>query len=211
MKKKPFMYPVIRVLCVSFLKIFYPYEVENGFCLPEDKKMIVCGNHVSNIDPVLVDATQNRLLNYMAKSELFEFKPFAKLITSLGAFPVHRGSDGGKAIHAGAELLEDDNVVGIFVEGTRSKDGNLQRPHSGAIVLAYQTDTPILPVCITGENGIIKPFKKIKITYGAPVTCTELGVTHGTRDEYRKGAENLMKIIAEMRAKHREEFDSKKK
>lgn len=209
MRKKPLCYPIVRVLCTGFLKVFYPYEVENGNSLPEDGKMVICSNHQHNIDPVLIDATQNRLLYYMAKGELFKFKPFAQFISRYGAFPVRRGKDGGKAIKTGEELLDDNNCVGVFIEGTRSRTGELLRPHTGAIVLAHETDTPILPCCITGKKGLIRAFNKTKITYGKPITTKELGVTEGTMSEYRAAAVKVMDIIKEMRAKHKQEFGSK--
>ncbi len=210
MKKKPFFYPVARILCLGFLKIFYPYEVKNGNSLPEDGKMVVCCNHQHNIDPIFLDATQNRLLFYMAKSELFKFKPFAHLISKYGAFPVYRGKDGGRAIHKGEELLRDNNCVGVFIEGTRSKTGEFLRPHTGALVLAYETDTPILPCCITGKKGIVKAFHKSKISYGKPVTCSELGITKGTIQEYRAAAAKVMSLIAELREEHKREFEQER-
>lgn len=209
MKKKPLLYPVTRAICLGFLKLFFPYEVENGNSLPEDGKMIICSNHQHALDPVLIDATQNRLLFYMAKSELFKFKPFASLISRYGAFPVYRGKDGGRAIKKGEELLEDNNCVGVFIEGTRSRTGELLKPHTGAIVLANETDTPIMPCCITGKKGLIKAFNKTKITYGKPVTAKELGIVEGTLPEYREAAAKVMEIIGKMREEHRREFDAK--
>lgn len=209
MRKKPVIYSVARVLCLAFLKVVYPYEVENGKSLPEDKAMIVCSNHVSNIDPVVINATQNRLIHFMAKKELFKNKFFGKIISRFGAFPVNRGNDGGKALGMAEELLNDDNCVGIFIEGTRSKTGKLGRPHTGVILMAYATNTPILPCCITGKTGFVKPFRKTKIYYGEPVTCEELGVKEGTMPEYREAAKKLMEIIAALREKQRADFDRK--
>lgn len=203
------MYPVVRVICLAFLKLVFPYEVKNGNSLPKDKGMIVCCNHIHGVDPVLLNATQNRLLFFMAKKELFNFKPLAHLITKYGAFPVNRGHDGGKAIHVGEELLNDDNVVGIFIEGTRSRSGKLGRPHTGAIVMAHHTNKPILPCCITGKKTFIKPFRRTKITYGTPVTCEELGIVEGTSAEYHAAADKIMNIISQMREQHRKEFDNK--
>lgn len=209
MRKLPKLYPAARVVCLAFLKLFFPYEVTNGKSLPEDKGMIVCSNHIHAIDPVLINATQNRLLFFMAKKELFKFKPIGHLIKKYGAFPVNRGNDGGNAIHTGEELLHDDNVVGIFIEGTRSRSGKFGNPHTGAIVMAHHTNTPILPCCITGKETFVKPFKKTKITYGTPVTCEELGIKEGTNLEYRKAAAKVMEMISGLREQQRKEFGSK--
>ncbi len=209
MRKLPGSYPLARVLYRFWFSVIYPCEVQNSKCLPEDKRMIVCSNHVSNIDPVLINYTQNRLVHFMAKKELFKNKLLAKIISSYGAFPVNRGNDGGKAISTAEELLNDDNCVGIFIEGTRSRTGKLGRPHIGAFLIAFTSKSPIIPCCITGKTGFVKAFRKTKITYGKPMTCEELGIIEGTNKEYREAAAKLMGIISEMREKHIEEFNSK--
>ena len=210
MKKKPFFYPLARAICFVIFKLIYPTEVQNGKNLPQDKGMIVCSNHVSNMDPILINYSQNRMVLFMAKKELFKNKLGAKIIESFGAFPVDRGNDGGKAIDSAKKLLDEDNCIGVFIEGTRSKTGELGRGHGGAILIAHQTNTPLVPCCITPRTGFLKPFRKNKITYGEPVTCEELGVVEGTNKEYREAAKRFMEILAEMRAKQREEFGSKR-
>ena len=72
MKKETAFYYFFRGLCVVFLKLFYPFEVRNGRSLSSEKGMIVCSNHLSNLDPFFINATQNRLLHFMAKKELFD-------------------------------------------------------------------------------------------------------------------------------------------
>lgn len=209
MKKKPVTYHIARGLCLAFLKIFYPYEVKNGHSLPDNEGMIVCSNHISNLDPVFINVTQNRLLHFMAKKELFKNKLFANLIRKCGAFPVDRGHDGGKAVGTAEELLNNENCLGIFIEGTRSKTGELGKPHSGALRIAFATNKPIVPCCITGRSVFIKPFKKTKISYGEPLTCEELGLKEGTMKEYRAAGEIVMKKIAELREKQKAEFEGK--
>lgn len=209
MRKKTVFYKVVVGCCKAFLKLFYPYEIQNGMSLPDDKGAIVCSNHLSLLDPVFINVTQNRLLHFMAKKELFKNKLFGKLITMCGAFPVNRGNDGGKAVGVAEELLNDENCIGIFIEGTRSKTGKLGKPRSGAIRIAYATNKPIVPCCITGKTGFIKPFKKTKISYGEPLTCEQLGIKEGNMKEFHAAAELVMEKISELREKHKAEFDSK--
>jgi len=209
MKKKPFFYPLARAICAFIFNVIYPTEIQNGKNLPENKGVIVCSNHVSNIDPVMINYSQKRMVLFMAKKELFKNKLLAGLIECFGAFPVDRGQDGGKAIENAGNLLKENNCVGIFLEGTRSKTGELGRGHAGAFLIAHQTNTPLIPCCITPRDGFIKAFKKTKITYGEPVTCEELGITGGNSKEYREAAKRFMEILASMREKQRSEFKSK--
>ncbi len=209
MKKKPITYRIVRSVGMVFLKIFYPYDVENGYSLPADQGVIVCSNHISNIDPVLINVTQNRLLHFMAKKELFKNKLFGAVIRGCGAFPVDRGHDGGKAVGTAEELLNNENCLGIFIEGTRSKTGEFGKPRSGALRIAFATKKPIVPCCITGKDIFLKPFKKIKITYGEPLTCDDLGLVEGSMREYRIAGEIVMKKIAELREKQQAQFKGK--
>ncbi|MBQ1546356.1 MAG: 1-acyl-sn-glycerol-3-phosphate acyltransferase [Clostridia bacterium] len=199
-------YKVAKSVTRGFLKIFYPYEVENENSIPDGMPCVICSNHLSNIDPVLINATQAQLMHFMAKQELFKNKLFGALIRKLGAFPVNRGSDGGKAINTAEELLKKGECIGIFIEGTRSKTGKLGRGHMGAIVIAHAAGVPIVPCCITGKNIFVKPFRKTRITYGEPITCEELGIVTGESRELRAAAKLVMAKIGEMRAHHEEQF-----
>ena len=196
------------VVCRAFARLFYPFEVENGGSLPEGKSCIVCSNHISNMDPVFLNISQNRLIRFMAKKELFKNKLFGALITKMGAFPVNRGSDGGKAIGVAEELLSEGECVGIFIEGTRSKTGKIGRGHMGALLIAQNAGVPVVPCCITGKKTFIKPFVKTKITYGAPITCEELGMIEGDKRSLRNATNKLMEIISSMREEHVKQFES---
>ena len=102
--------------------------------------------------------------------------------------------------------MQEGNCIGVFLEGTRSKTGELGRGHGGAFMIAHQTNTPIIPCCITPSEKFLKKRKKTKITYGEPVTCEELGIVEGTTKEYREAARRFMEILAQMREKQRSEF-----
>ncbi len=207
----PQFYKVAKVVCRGFVKLFYPYEVKNGNSIPDGEACIVCSNHLSYLDPVFLNTTQSRLLHFMAKKELFKNKLFGALITKLGAFPVNRGSDGGKAIGTAEKLINDGECIGIFIEGTRSKTGKLGRGHMGAMLIAQATGAPVVPCCITGKKIFVKPFRKTKITYGEPLTCEQLGLKTGDSKELRAAAAIVMEKIGELREEHLAEFEAKSK
>lgn len=211
MKKKPMTFRIAKIVSRIFFKIVYPYDLVNGYSIPDDKTVIVCSNHLSNIDPFLINATQTRLVHFMAKKELFENPILGFIIRGCGAFPVDRGHDGGKAVNTAEELLNDNNCLGIFLEGTRSKTGEFGKPHSGAVRIAYATKRPIMPCCITGKNTLVKPFRRVKITFGEPLSCEELGLIEGTMKEYRAANAILMQKIAELREQQMADFNKKRK
>lgn len=201
------LYAVGRVVCTPIFKALYRYKVINKDAIPKDGKgyLIAC-NHLSYSDPVLLGLSQKRPTFFMAKSELFKNKFFAWLIRSLGAFPVERGAGDGKAINTGEELLQQGNLVTIFIEGGRSKTGELMRPRSGAALVALQTGTPVVPACITVVGNPKHTFAKRVIHIGEPITVEELGLTTGDRRELKNASEKIMSKIREFREQDLREY-----
>lgn len=201
------LYAVGRVLCTPIFKALYRYKVINKNAIPDDGKgyLIAC-NHLSYSDPVLIGLSQKRSAFFMAKSELFKNKFFSWLIRSLGAFPVERGAGDGKAINTGEELLKDGNLVTIFIEGGRSKTGELMRPRSGAALVALQTGIPIVPACITIVGNPKHTFAKRVIHFGSPMTVEDLGLSTGDRKELKYASEKIMSKIREFREQDLSEY-----
>lgn len=211
MKRRSAMFVIGRVLAIPLFKLMYRYKVRGKKNLPKNGSYIVCCNHLSNMDPPLLSVTQKRQIYYMAKAELFEKKFFAWVIRTLGAFPVNRGAGDGKAIEQAEEIVKDGRLLGIFIEGTRSKTGEFLRPKSGASIIAYQTQTPVIPVCITPRNKKVKKFSGVYISWGKPLSIEELGLKNGTPEEYRNASRMIMGEIKKLRERDLEEMNKKNK
>lgn len=199
------LYAVGRVVCAPIMKLIYRYKVINKANIPNDNKgYIIASNHLSFSDPVLLGLGQKRRLNFMAKDELFKNKFFAFIIRHLGAFPVKRGAGDGKAIKNGEDLINEGNLMTIFIEGGRSKTGELMRPRSGFAVIAQQTGAPVVPACITKAGKGI--FSKRIIHFSEPITVEELGLDSIDRRALRKAATMVMDKIKEMRENDLNEY-----
>ncbi len=201
---KSWFYAVATVIVTPIITLLYRVKYKNKNNIPKEGAYIIVSNHLSNLDPVLLAMGQRkRKLRFMAKSELFNNKLFARLIYSLGAFPVVRGEGvEQKAISTGEEILENGGAMVIFFEGKRSKDGEFLRPRSGAMMIAKETHTPIVPACITPEKKLVKLFRKTRVTFGRPMTPEELGIDFaekGTKD-LRNASKKIMGILEQMRA-----------
>ncbi|MBQ5347253.1 MAG: 1-acyl-sn-glycerol-3-phosphate acyltransferase [Ruminococcus sp.] len=194
-----------RAVCAPIMKLCYRYKIINKANIPDDGKgYIIASNHLSFSDPVLLGLGQKRRLNYMAKDELFKNRFFAFIIRHLGAFPVKRGAGDGKAIKNGEDLINEGNLMTIFIEGGRSKTGELMRPRSGFAVIAQQTGASVVPACITPVGKGL--FSKRIIHFSEPITVEELGLDSIDRRALKKAGTMVMGKIKEMREQDLNEY-----
>lgn len=205
------LYAVGRAVCAPIFKIFYRYKIVNKNNLPEEGGFIVASNHLSFSDPVLLGLGQKRRLFFMAKIELFKNKFFGALIRALGAFPVERGAGDNKAIKTGEDLINDGEVMTIFIEGGRTKTGDLMRPRSGCALVAQQMQVPVIPACITVTGNSKHTFAKRVIHFGDPLTPEQLGLTpDGGRRELKDASNKIMDEIKKMREQDLREYKKAK-
>lgn len=201
------LYAVGRVVCTLIFKLFYRYKSINSEAVPKEGSFILACNHSSFSDPVLLGLSQKRRLYFMAKIELFKNKFFGALIRSLGAFPVERGAGDGKAIKTGIDLINEGEVMTIFLEGSISKTGELRRPRSGCALVAQQTQVPVVPACITVVGNPKHLFARRVVHFGEPLTPQELGLTvDGGRQELKNASNMIMNEIKKMREQDLNEY-----
>jgi len=190
-------YYVVKAICWLLLKIFWRMEIIGIENLPESGGLIIASNHVSYLDPAVLVASLNRKVYFITKKEVFKNTFVNFILKKLNAFSVDRGNVDILAFKKAINILGEEKVLGIFPEGTRSSNGELQELKLGVIKIAMKTGVPILPVGIIGTHkiyprGIKFPilFKhKIIVKYGAPQYFDKLK----SRDKiYQKEELNLL-------------------
>ena len=171
------IYYAVRAICWLIIKIFWKVEVVGIENLPKEGGLILASNHVSYIDPIVLAITMKRKICFIAKKEAFNNIFGSVLLRNLNAFPVDREKIDIRSLKKSLSILQEKKVLGIFPEGTRSKNGELQELKLGIIKIGMKTGASILPVGINGvynvyTHGILFPnlFKKYKVTvqYGTP-------------------------------------------
>lgn len=199
MKNMPF-FVFARTLAKIVVYPFAPYVVKGKDAFPEEGPVIVCCNHMANSDPIRLACPVRRQIFYMSKAELFRFKPLGFILKKLGAFPVQRGKGDVGAIDTASELLHQGAALGIFIEGTRSKDGEFGKPKAGAVMLAYQNHVPILPACITPVGSKkTRLFHRAVVSFGEMIPVEDLGIQEGSGVEFRNASRVVMEKIRELR------------
>ena len=162
------------VVCVlrPILKCLFKLEISGIDNLKDASKVLLCCNHQSFWDIVVLMCVCPFKINFMAKKELFKFAPIGWIFKKMGAFPVNRAVGDLSAVKHAEEILNKGEVLGIFPEGTRGELGAPQRVKAGAAMLALNTGAGILPVAIRYSK---KPllFKKIKVNIGEKIEITQ--------------------------------------
>jgi 1-acyl-sn-glycerol-3-phosphate acyltransferase len=173
--------------------------------IPRHGPLLVCGNHISTLDPPLVPAFLPRNDSWsMAKAEYFERSWLQTWIfTAFHAFPVIRHSADRSAIRRATAILRDGHVLVLYPEGTRITSGGLHRPEPGAGFIAMLSGAPVLPVAITGSREVFgKGFKlprraPLRVEWGEPFKIASR-LPDGRRVEYQDASDAIMLAIAEM-------------
>ena len=190
-KRWRMFYFTVRRIVGFFMRHIYRLEVHGRENIPQDsERLIICGNHKSNLDPVAISAIFERQIFWMAKKELFENKFFGGFLTKLGAFPIDREGNDLAAIKKSLKILKNEDVLGIFPEGTRVKEADYTRIKSGIALIAQKTNSRVLPVYIEGDY---KPFRKTRIYFREPVKINkEIKYSPG---ELENISQDIMRIV----------------
>ncbi len=158
-----------------YYKVAFNLKVEGRENVPKKGFFIVASNHVSAIDPFLVIYALQRNVAYMAKVELFKNKIARFFLDLLGAFAVDRAKLSPSTIKTALGLKKTNWALGIFPQGTREADGNMDNINKGFASFAKTLKCDILPVAIT---GVVKDQRKVfnshmKIKIGQPIPYSE--------------------------------------
>jgi 1-acyl-sn-glycerol-3-phosphate acyltransferase len=152
--------------------------------LPKSGPVIVVSNHLSYLDVLVLSDflfTNGRAPRYLGKSGVFRVPIIGKIILAAGQIPVERETDDAKkAVDHAKILLEKGHLLGVYPEGTLTRDENLwpMIAKTGCARLALATDTPVIPIAQWGSQKILPrytnrihlfPRKTIEIRVGDPI------------------------------------------
>lgn len=187
---------VLVYYLVGFLtRILFPTTVEGLEKLPKSG-VLLCPNHSSNWDPVLLGTRLpvNYRLHAMAKEELFENPVLGWIIRRLGAFPVTRGSNDISTVRTAIQVIKEGDNLLIFPEGTVVRngvgyiDGLPAHAKAGVAMIGVRTGATLVPVFMDGEK---KLFRRTRIIIGDPYEPHYTG-RRGTSEEMQKIADDIL-------------------
>ena len=169
--------------------------------IPKKDSFILVSNHGSLLDPPFLGHALGRNISFMAKAELFKIPFLGSIIRACGAYPVKRGIADKNTIKIACKKLSNNNCIGIFIDGTRQKNGLVNKPKQGAALLGFKNKKLLLPVAIVNSHRLIRfkycipIFSKIVIRVGKPLQPPKSSSREDLNSVTIKLQENINNLI----------------
>lgn len=163
-------------------------DVEGLERVPATGPVLLCSNHVSNYDPLLLGATVPRLMHAMAKAELFRNPILGWYLRSCNCFPVRRDGADATAARTALRVLKGGGVVVLFPESHRSRGARMRAFTRGAGYLAQRSRVTVLPCAMWGTEGVLPRGRllprraRIHLRFGEPFIPAGASAELVTRD-----------------------------
>ncbi len=153
--------------------VFHPPVITGLENIPEEGPAIICANHISSRDPLMLASCERRPIAFMGKSELFTVKPLAWLLRKIGCFPVARGEADLSSVRTALNVLRSGDLLGIFPQGHRRTKKMTGEPpmQTGIAMIALRSSSPVIPIRIEGSW---KLFTRVYVTVGKPITFPDV-------------------------------------
>lgn len=169
-------YDLLGVVLRPAYKLVFPgSKVTGAENIPDEGGIVVCANHIHWNDCLYLAAkVRNRRITYLSKVEAMNNRFTRWLLgeKGLGAISVRRGESDLAAVRACLECVKSGNALGIFPQGTRSRDNTPTPMLTGVSMIAMRAGAPIIPIYIDGPYRL---FKRVDVRIGAPIDISDLG------------------------------------
>lgn len=189
---------VIKVV-KCFTKIIFRVQINGGQNVPKDGSCMICANHISMWDPVILYCYINRRINFIAKQEAKKIPVVGWILTKINCIFINREGADLAAMRSSLKILSNGDVLGIFPTGTREKKNPDAQPKSGCVLIAAKSGTKVVPI---GINATYKPFSKVVVNIGEAidfsefkgVKCSQEVLEQKTFEIYNKILENKSRV-----------------
>lgn len=187
---------VLKIVLYPFYRLLFWYSVTGRENIPKTGGVIFSSNHLSYLDPVLWIIVIRRRIRFMAKQELFKHPLLGWFLRRMDVFGVERGSGDMAAVKTAIRVVRNGEILGLYPEGTRSKDGKPGRAKTGVALIAKAAKCDVVPAAVICR-GKLRPFKRIRLVVGKPVSYQEIidRAPDNSRESLRAAADYIMEQI----------------
>lgn len=200
-------------ILIPVLRACMKREWSGGENIPKTGRVIVASNHLSYLDVLVLTHflyKNGRAPRYLGKSGVFKVPVVGRVILAAGQIPVERETgDARKAVDHAKILLEKGHLLGVYPEGTLTRDDDLwpMVAKTGCARLALLTDTPVIPIVQWGSQKVIPrytnkiklfPRQTIQMRAGKPVDLSRWKGKHEDSQALIEATAEIMRVITEM-------------
>lgn len=191
-------YKIFRFLAKIYLYLYLDLHYIGLDNIVEGKPYIICSNHISNFDAIAIAIKFKSKIIFLGKKELFKYKVSSWFFKKLGVISVDRGESGQQLIDDCSFVIKSAGILGIFPEGTRSKNDELLKFKSGIIYIAASSKSDILPVAIKKNTEKIGFRTKYVVKFGNMLKYEELKIDYENKRSFAIARKSLMDIVSNL-------------
>lgn len=165
---------IVRFLVKSFVRFLYRivFRIKKigEKDIKEDESYIICANHLNYLDATAVVVFNKKNIKFVCKETVFHNRFLNWILHLVDAIPINREGQDIEAMKRSIKALKNNQLLGIFPEGTRKGMAKNLKAKNGAAFMALRTGTKVIPL---GIQGSFKPFTKVRLNYGKPLDFSE--------------------------------------
>jgi len=182
-------YEVLRGILKIYFRAFYSLEITGKEHIPADGPVILCANHSSYFDSMLVGLCTGRKVRFIIYDVFYHHRLLGPFIRAMNSIPVRADGINKEALKKSLAVLKGGGVIGIFPEGRLTRTGRIGPAELGAALLAAAGNAPIVPITISGAYSVYPKGRKTPRLSGKIVVTVHPPVTV---DPARKGDKDYL-------------------
>jgi len=185
--------------------VFFSFRAIHPERIPLTGPVILAVNHQSFLDPPLAGICTQRELYFLARRSLLKWPILGPLMLKVNVIPVDRGAGDMAALKAVIRVLKEGHATLLFPEGTRSRDGKLQKAQAGLGMIIARTGAPVVPMRIFGAHEALPPDGRsfhaspVSVVVGEPIRFSPEELACKDRELYQRLSDRVMDAIAAIR------------
>jgi 1-acyl-sn-glycerol-3-phosphate acyltransferase len=166
---------LLRFIAFVVSRLIYRFKVQGDHNIPVSGAAVVVSNHVSFMDAVLIMAASPRPIRFIMDHRIFATPVLGTVFRLAKAIPIAPRSEDPHTYEAAfataRQVLDEGDLLGIFPEGSITRDGELQPFKGGVLKILQANPVPVVPIGLSNlwgsffsriEQGraMVKPFRR---------------------------------------------------
>lgn len=190
-----------------FTRIYHHTTILSGSTLPRKGPAILVCNHISGLDPMLIQAACRRMIVWMMASEYYEIRGLRWFYRRIQAIPVYRSGRDTAATRTALRALHAGKVLGVFPEGRIEPNQQLLPFQTGVAMMAMKTGIDVYPAYLEGtQRGkemleAIFRSNRVHISFGPAISFSR---SDASKEQLEQQTTRIQKAVSELRSEVRQ-------